>query len=138
MRMNHMNNERQTLRYWLLWAMTGWVLAGAVIYLSLTPEPPEFPGPLHWDKLDHLAAYAVLMAWFAQLYRTPRMHAFLAGAFILLGAGLEFLQHATGYRTLDIADMTANTLGVLLAWGLARTRFALALQFVERKLLPAT
>lgn len=133
-----MNDERQTLRYWPLWAMMGWVLAGAVIYLSLAPKPPEFPGPLHWDKLDHLTAYAVLMGWFAQLYRTPRMHAFLAGAFILLGAALELLQYATGYRTLDAMDMTANTLGVLLAWGLARTRFALALQFLERKLLPAT
>lgn len=133
-----MNNERRMLRYWPLWAMVGWVLAGAVVYLSLVPKPPEFSEPLHWDKLDHLTAYAVLMGWFVQLYRTPRMHAFLAGAFILLGVGLEFLQHVTEYRTLDAMDMMANTLGVLSAWGLARTRFALALQFLERKLLPAT
>ncbi len=136
--MMRMNNERQTLRYWPLWAMMGWVLVGAVIYLSLMPKLPEFPGPFRWDKLDHLTAYLVLMSWFTQLYRTPRVHAFLAGAFILLGGGMELLQYTTGYRTLDAMDMTANTLGVLLAWGLARTRFALALQFLERKLLPAT
>lgn len=129
--------ERQSLRYWPLWAAVGWMLVGVVVYLSLTPKPPELPGPLAWDKLDHLVAYGALMGWFAQLYRTRRAHGVVAVAFILLGVALEFLQHAGGQRTPDVTDMLANGLGVLLAWRLARTRFALLLSLLERKLLQA-
>lgn len=127
--------ERQSLRYWPLWAVVGWMLVGVVVYLSLTPKPPELPGPLAWDKLDHLVAYGTLMGWFAQLYRTRRAHGVFAIAFILLGVTLEFLQQAGGQRTPEAADMLANSLGVLLAWRLACTRFALLLSMVEQKLL---
>jgi glycopeptide antibiotics resistance protein len=35
-----------------------------------------------------------------------------------MGVGLEFLQGAVGYRSYEIADMYANTLGVALGWAL--------------------
>ena len=36
-----------------------------------------------------------------------------------MGVGLEALQGALGYRTYEVFDMYANTLGVLLGWAAA-------------------
>jgi glycopeptide antibiotics resistance protein len=36
-----------------------------------------------------------------------------------MGVGLEFVQGWLGYRTYDVLDMAANTLGVLLGLALA-------------------
>ena len=49
-----------------IWRAIGFVLVLLVISLSLTPRPIAIPIE-HGDKLDHLAAYATLMFWFAQL-----------------------------------------------------------------------
>ena len=39
--------------------------------------------------------------------------------FIAMGVGLEFIQGMTDYRTYDVLDMAANSIGVLLGWGVA-------------------
>jgi glycopeptide antibiotics resistance protein len=58
------------------------------------------------------------MFWFSQLYeKTVRV--FYGCAFVVMGIGLEFAQGALGYRTYDLFDMCANTLGVLLGWAAA-------------------
>ena len=36
-----------------------------------------------------------------------------------MGIGLEFVQGALGYRTFDLFDMLANSLGVLIGWAVA-------------------
>jgi VanZ family protein len=69
------------------------------------------------DKLGHLAGYALLMFWFAQLYAR---RAVWAAGFIAMGIMLELLQGWLGYRSLEGYDMLANTGGVLLGWGAAR------------------
>ncbi len=56
------------------------------------------------------------MAWFAFLYRRRRTRVFYAAGFISMGVGLEFIQGMLGYRTYEVFDMYANTLGVLLGW----------------------
>jgi VanZ family protein len=99
-------------------------MVAAIVWLSLTPAPPKVDIE-SGDKLGHLAAYGVLMFWFAQLYL--RRIAYAAG-FIAMGVALEFLQAWLGYRTLEALDMVANTAGVLLGWGLAR--------LLPKKLLP--
>lgn len=93
----------------------GWGWAAAVVWLSLTPAPPELD-IAHGDKLGHFAAYGLLMFWFSQLYL--RRAAYAAG-FIAMGVGLEFLQGYLGYRTYEVYDMYANALGVLLGWAAA-------------------
>ena len=91
----------------------GWGWAAAIVWLSLTPSPPQVDVE-YGDKLGHFGAYALLMFWFALLYqRWPTRARYMIG-FIAMGVGLEFLQGRLGYRTLDVADMVANTLGVLL------------------------
>ena len=96
------------------WVTGGWAVLAGIVFLSLTPSPPsaDFESS---DKVGHLLSYGVLMAWFALLY--PARRPWLAIAFVALGVGLEFAQGATGYRSFEVADMVANSIGVLLGWG---------------------
>jgi VanZ family protein len=94
----------------------GWGWAAAIVWLSLTPAPPEID-IAHSDKLGHFAGYGLLMFWFAQLYKKSRI-AYALG-FIAMGVGLELLQGHLGYRTYEVFDMYANTLGVLVGWAAA-------------------
>ncbi len=96
----------------------GWLWAAAIVWLSVTPRPPQID-LAQGDKLGHLAAYGTLMVWFALLYPARRTRIACAGAFVALGVALEFVQGALGYRTFDVLDMAANTAGVLLGWGCA-------------------
>jgi VanZ family protein len=89
----------------------GWLYAAAIVWLSLTPSPPD-PGFAYGDKLGHFAAYALLMAWFAWLYVSPGARLAYAGLWIAMGIALEFAQAATGYRSFELADMAADALGV--------------------------
>lgn len=93
----------------------GWLLVAAIIWLSLTPRPPDVGAG---DKLSHFAAYGTLMLWFAQLYRPTRTRVLYAVGFVIMGIVLEFVQGAVG-RTYEVEDMFANTIGVLLGWGVA-------------------
>lgn len=103
----------------------GWAWAAAIVWLSLMPSPPEL-GIAHGDKLGHFAAYGLLMLWFTQLHVALRSRLAHAGVFVAMGVALEFLQGTLGYRSYDIFDMYANTLGVALGWALGamlRPRF---------------
>jgi hypothetical protein len=55
------------------WLTVGFGLVLLVIVASLIPNPPnpaEFKGS---DKLEHFAAYAFMMLWFAQIYTRNRV-----------------------------------------------------------------
>jgi len=98
------------------WVAIGWLLVGGVVYLSLTPEPPdvEVAGA---DKLGHFFAYLMLMIWFCALYAGWPRVAHAVGL-ITLGVALEILQGMTAYRYPEVLDVVANTLGVACGWGL--------------------
>ena len=119
------------LRYRSVWLAAGWLLVGLVVYLSLMPNPPE---PLSFsdaDKLEHGLAYASLSLWFCQIYRQARQRVVVIAALVILGITLEFLQGYSGYRMFDIADMVANSFGVLLGFLLARTRLGRLFILIE-------
>lgn len=97
----------------------GWLLVATVVWLSLTPSPPQLD-VAYGDKLGHFAAYAALMAWFCQLYRGRRARLVCALGFIGMGIGIEFVQRMTGYRDFEWLDMVADAVGVLLGWTAAR------------------
>jgi VanZ family protein len=111
-----------------IWIALGWLLALSVIYLSLSPLPPN-SGFDHGDKFGHLSAYATLMAWWHQIDRNAYR---LALIFVVMGLILEILQHLSGFRQGDIFDMAANTLGVGIGWLLGRS----ALRWSVGKLTP--
>jgi len=99
-----------------LWYSLGWLLIVVILYLSLTPNPPqpvEFDGV---DKLEHILAYTALMAWFGQLQSINRQRLRNAILFIFMGIGVEILQGLGGVRQFEYADMLANSSGVLLGW----------------------
>lgn len=84
------------------------------------------------DKLGHVAAYAALMLWFANLYETLARRSMLASGFVALGVALEFVQGSTGYRTFEAADMVANAFGVAAGWALAPPRLPNFIQRIEK------
>ena len=113
-----------------LWLALGWLLVLLVIYLSLTPAPITLP-IREGDKLSHVLAYFVLMSWFANLYAGLSVRARFASGFIALGVVLEFVQLWTGYRSFEVADMTAGALGVAAGWITAPPRLPNYLSFAE-------
>ncbi len=96
----------------------GWGWAATIVWLSLTPSPPQVDVQFG-DKLGHFAAYGLLMFWFCLLYSSRITRIRYAAAFIVMGVGLEFLQGQLGYRTYEVFDMFANSLGVFLGWAAA-------------------
>jgi len=115
-----------------VWLALGGAWVVTVFYLSLMPQPPQ---PLSFDgvdKLEHAAAYMVLMLWFCQAFMLKQSRIYLLIAFVAMGVVIEFLQGLSGYRYFEYADMLANTTGVLIGFGLARTRWGELLNKLER------
>ena len=79
------------------------------------PQPPKVDLE-QGDKLGHFAAYGLLMFLFCQIYGRGRTRLAYAVCFTAMGIALEFLQGMTDYRTFDVLDMIANTVGVTLGW----------------------
>jgi VanZ family protein len=102
----------------LLSLAAGWGWAAAIVWLSLTPSPPQVE-VAHGDKLGHFASYGLLMFWFARLHVSKWAQVGYAVAFAAMGISLEFAQGQLGYRTFEILDMVANALGVLVGWAAA-------------------
>ncbi len=123
-------------RHRSLWHAIGFALIVFVIYQSLTPAPMALPGD-EGSRLGHLAAYGTLMGWFSHLHEGRRRRIGLALGLVAMGTALEVIQGATGYRTTDLADAIANTLGVCLGWLLAPPRLpnflAMAGRYLDRK-----
>lgn len=103
------------------WLALGWLWVAVVVYLSLTPSPPEPVRISGIDKLEHALAYCLLMLWFCQVYVRRTQRLFVAALLIAQGVAVEFLQEMTGYRYFEFADMLANAAGVMLGWVWART-----------------
>ena len=122
------------LRFLKLWLLFGWGFIGLVVYLSLTPSPPEIAQFTGGDKLSHFCVYACLMFWFGLIYLPGTRYRNIGICLILMGFILELIQGRTGYRTMDFFDMLANALGVVTGWLLTRTRLASALLHIEEKI----
>ena len=69
----------------------------------------------HVDKIEHLIAYAVLtLIWLLALKNKVKISIIIICC-IIYGVTIEFLQGLTSYRTFEFYDITANTLGILIA-----------------------
>ena len=109
-----------TLRFRRLWIICGFGFVLLVVYLSLTPDPPDLGAP-EGLKIGHLVAYGWLMIWFGQIYRTTGRRLLLAAAFCALGIALEYLQGMTDYRGFEYSDMLINSTGVAMGLFLVYT-----------------
>ena len=126
-----MSSQTYNLKWPALWLAIAWSLVAAVVYLSLVRLDVPLPAE-GGDKYAHIAAYAVLMLWFAQIYTDQRSRIVTAIGLAALGVALEFLQSYTGYRTFDYADMVANVTGVALGWMIAPPRTPNVVFRIER------
>ncbi|MFA6971287.1 MAG: VanZ family protein [Gallionella sp.] len=122
------------LKYHRFWLAVGWLLVGLVIYLSLAQVPPAPFTFEHADKLSHVLAYATLSFWFCHLYVAAWSRAAVIVALVGLEIGLEYVQGWTGYRSFDVLDMLAGSVGVLLGWLLVLTPLGRLLVHIERRL----
>ncbi|WP_324779732.1 VanZ family protein [Thiobacillus sedimenti] len=99
-----------------LWKAAGWLGIAAALVLSLIP--PFFAERGHTDKYVHIAGYAVLMFWWAQVVVRQRWR--LAAAVLALGVLIELLQGLTPDRDPDVFDALADGVGVTAGWLAAR------------------
>lgn len=129
-----MTMERQPLRYFSLWLTIAWLLVAVVLYSSLTSSPIQTPNIEYGDKIGHFFAYFTLVFWFCQLYKN-RSHILLFVLFVTMGVVIELIQGQTGYRTFEVADMLANSLGAVMGWLLVRFYVAEMLLTIEMWLL---
>jgi len=107
------------LRWRAIWMVIGWAMVAGIVWLSLTPSPPNLDFALS-DKVGHFVGYGTLTLWFCQLYGSRRERLAFAAGFVVMGVAIEFIQGATGYRDFEFLDMLANAAGVLLGWAAAR------------------
>jgi VanZ family protein len=97
-----------------LWWGVAWGLLALVFILSLVPmPPPPIDVPRGFDKYEHILAYATLSAYFGQLCCRLKSHLRCAFGLFCMGALLEVLQGLTWYRSPDVYDLAANTIGVI-------------------------
>ena len=121
------------LRFKRVWIVFGIGFVLLVIYLSLTPDPPDLGVP-EGLKIGHVLAYGWLMIWFAQIYRAPSRRLLFAAAFCTLGIALEYLQGMTDYRGFEYSDMLINSAGVAFGFALAQTPLQNGLRTLEATL----
>lgn len=125
------------LHYLKIWKGLGWALVLSVIVLSLAPTP-DVPVTFDMsDKLIHLAAYCVLMFWFGAIHLSTPARLKTGAALVFMGVLLEFAQGWTGYRSFQVPDMAANSLGVVLGFFLCRTSLSGVFSYIEKKIAAA-
>lgn len=120
------------LKYRSVWLAGGWLLVSLIVYLSLTPHPPEPLSFPYADKLEHGFAYALLSLWFCQIYQQSRQRVVVIVALIGLGVVMEIMQGWSGFRYFEYADMLANSLGALCGLLLARTQLGRVFFMIEK------
>jgi uncharacterized protein (TIGR03382 family) len=123
------------LRHPRLWLAAAWTLVVFAILASLMPAQ-HLPDVGASDKVEHMAAYALLALWFTGIYPKSR-YMWIAVGLFLLGLGIEGAQGAMGYgRQADVRDMAANATGIgagiLAAW-LGLGGWALRVENLVRK-----
>jgi VanZ family protein len=101
------------------------VIAGSV-------GPPMNPMG-HHDKVMHGTAYLILALWFGGVYR-PARYVVVAACLLALGGGIELVQGLLPYRSMELTDMGANSVGVVVGLILSWLALGSWCQWVEARL----
>ena len=104
---------RLLLRHPWVWLGLGWAFVAGAVVLSLVPGQ-KLPHTGVSDKFEHALAYALLTLWFTGVY--PRSSYWRIGVGMLaLGIAVEIAQYAMPFgRQMDVRDVVANALGIVL------------------------
>lgn len=93
-------------------ALIGLILALLVsTTFSLMPSQ-EVPAGFTWDKLNHWSAFFVLAFLACHAY-PQRPFWQIALALLAYGVGIEVAQYFTKYRSADVMDVVADSIGIL-------------------------
>ena len=120
--------ELKLPKLWFSLAFTGLLALGVV---SLVPVPDLGGG----DKFGHFFSYAMLSAFFSLLVEQRKTLWRILLGLIAYGLLLEFLQGFTSYRSGDLADAVANSLGVMTGLAFYFSPLRRVLRKVDRWLL---
>lgn len=93
------------------------IITTAIICLSLLKLPNTNNSYINIDKIYHLVAYFFLaISWLISFYKQEKSKLFVVFSCIFFGIIIEYIQsNFTSYRTGDMLDIIANTIGVILA-----------------------
>lgn len=88
----------------------------AILLLSLLKLPQYKINISNLDKWQHSFAYFILsISWLLVFYQKPNKKYIIVFLCILFGIIIEILQEVlTGYRTGDVLDILANSVGVIV------------------------
>jgi VanZ family protein len=114
-----------------IWLIVGIAIIAFLWLVSLMPAPPYIGMP-NEDKYAHLISYGGTMWWWAQLWPPWKKRLLLAVLLALMGVAIEFAQGATSWRSFDVMDMLANSIGVLVGWVVAMTPLGKLLEVIEK------
>ena len=98
---------------------------GCLLWSSLASHLPTVPRIFAWDKLQHFSAYAILMFFAGNFFRSLLKHyrkGWITGFLFAIGFGLlmEIAQETLSTsRQADWKDFVANTLGAGLVFAIA-------------------
>ncbi len=126
---------RSALKHPNFWFGMGLLWTGIIIYGCFAPSQPDV-GVTGFDKLLHGGAFAGLAFWFGAVYAKQR-HLFIVLSLAFLGIVIEIGQGLTSYRSSDMLDFVADSMGIVIGITLAKTRLAHALRYIEARVSPA-
>lgn len=114
-----------------LWLGCGLILLLIVAVLSLIPVPQSPEGS---DKVAHVVLYAILSGWFSLIVSEQKSLWWVFFGVAGYGALIELLQGQTGYRSLELADAIANSIGAAIGLGCRFTRLRQVLSKIDYRL----
>ncbi len=119
------------LRYPKLWQSIGYAMMLIVLISMIMPTPQLELQVNYADKWVHVLVFAALGAWAAQIY-TPSPALWRAGiGLVAFGASTELIQALIPWRSGDILDFLADSVGVGLGLAIAPTMLGRSVQRFE-------
>lgn len=101
------------LKYHKIWLFFGIVYIIIIFYFCLKrPTESMHSNIEHFDKVVHFTTYLIAGWWFRQIYPS-QINKSLFFFLLSLGCSIEFFQYLTGYRSAELYDIVANSLGIL-------------------------
>lgn len=101
------------------------IIGVVLVWIACLVPLQQSGGFQYTDKFEHAAAYLLQTLTLTILF--PRFRWQIMVWFLCQGAVIEGLQSITSYRSAEMADMAANTIGVVLGLSLSYTPLALRL-----------
>ena len=109
-----------SLRYPRRWRVASLILMLFVLAATLVPEAWYWPGRQQlatWlvaaDKWAHTTTFAGLSVWFAGLYQR-QVYWRIGIGLAAFGVGIEICQLFVAYRSADVFDVVADTVGIAI------------------------